>query len=138
MIKEGSLKINSFEINDKFKVDYKFCITDNECYDSYEYIVPNFKNNYDKTILKINGNIDLKETNINSNNLYEFMKNYGTIIYTVNGITKKQNVSLEEVKLSKTTINNTYYVEILKEIKDAENVSIEFNLRNNKYIYKLK
>lgn len=138
LIKEGSLKINSFEINDKFKVDYKFCITDNECYDSYEYIVPNFKNNYDKTILKINGNIDLKETSINSNNLYEFMKNYGTIIYTVNGITKKQNVSLEEVKPSKTTINNTYYVEILKEIKDAENVSIEFNLRNNKYIYKLK
>ena len=113
--------INNFDINDKFKVDYKFCITTNECYDSYEYIVPNFKNNYDKTILKISGDINLTESAIDTKNLYDFISNYGTIVYTINGQTKRQIVSLVEITPSKTKVKDTYYIEVLEEIKNADN-----------------
>lgn len=138
LIEDGTLIINEFEINNKFRVDYKFCITDSECYDSYEYMVPDFKNNYDKTILKVNGNINIIESNLKVNNLYEFINDYGSIIYTIDGKNKKQNISFAQVKPSKTSVEDTYYIEILDEIKDADSISIEFNLRNNKYIYKLK
>lgn len=138
LIKDGDLIINSFEISDRFKIDYKFCITSDECYDSYEYIVPNFRNNYDKTILKIVGNINLRESSIDSKSLYNFIENYGYILYTINGQTKKQTIPLVEVKSSKTTVKDTYYIEVLDEVKNAENIAIVFYLRNNEYVYKLK
>ena len=138
LINDGNMIINGFDINDKFKVDYKFCITTNECYDSYEYIVPNFKNNYDKTILKISGSINLTESVIDTKNLYDFISNYGTIVYTINGQTKRQIVSLAEITPSKTKVKDTYYIEVLEEIKSADSLSIEFRIRNNIYVYKLK
>lgn len=138
LINDGNMIINGFDINDKFKVDYKFCITTNECYDSYEYIVPNFKNNYDKTILKISGSINLTESAIDTKNLYDFISNYGTIVYTINGQTKRQIVSLVEITPSKTKVKDTYYIEVLEEIKSADSLSIEFRIRNNIYVYKLK
>ena len=138
IINDGELTIESFEINNKFKIDYKFCIINNECYVSYEYIVPDFRNNYDKTILKIVGNINLKESNIKTDSLFQFINNYGTIVYEINGVSKRQNISPVEIKPSKTSLKDTYYIEILNEIQNAESISLEFNLRNNKYIYKLK
>lgn len=138
LIKDGSLIINNYEIDDKFKVDYKFCITNNECYDSYEYIVPDYRGNYDKTILKISGLIDLKDSKINSNNLYNFISDFGTITYVVDGKKKKQGINFVEVKPTKTSVKDTYYIEILKEIKNADNISLEFKIRNNTYIYAIK
>lgn len=138
LISDGDLTINDFEISDKFKVNYQFCVTTDECYDSYEYIVPDFKSNYDKTLLKLSGTIDLRKSNINIDNLYEFISNYGTIIYTINSETKKQTIAFIEVKPSKTKLKDTYYLEILDEIKNADSLSIEFKIRNNSYVYKLK
>ena len=136
------IKVNKIyyikKINNKFKIDYKFCIINNECYVSYEYIVPDFRNNYDKTILKIVGNINLKESNIKTDSLFQFINNYGTIVYEIKGVSKRQNISLVEIKPSKTSLKDTYYIEILNEIQNAESISLEFNLRNNRYIYKLK
>lgn len=138
LIEKGSLVINTYEIADKFKIYYKFCITSNECYDSYEYIVPSFKSNYDKTILKLKGKVELASSNIKADNLSDFVCTYGTIVYTIDGITKKQMVSLIEIKPSKTNIKDTYYIEVLDEVKNAESISIEFRIRNSIYTYKLK
>ena len=138
LIESGTFTINDFELNDKFKVDYKFCITTSECYDSYEYIVPNFKSNYDKTILKLNGKINIEESNIKVADLYDFISKFGTLVYTINGQTKKQTISFVQVKPLKTTVKDTFYIEVLDEVKNADNISLEFDLRNNKYVYILK
>lgn len=138
LIKDGSLLIESYEINDRFKVDYKFCITNDECYDSYEYLVPDYKSNYDKTLLKIGGGINLKESNISVSNLYDFINKFGTLVYTIDGKIKRQNVSFKQVKPTKTNVQDTYYIEVLDEVKNAENISIEFKLRNRIYVYKIK
>mgnify|MGYP004568465345 CR=1 FL=1 len=138
LIKDGELTITNFEIKNKFKLDYKFCVTDNECYDSYEYIAPNFKNNYDKTVLKLVGNINFKDSSINTKSLYDFINNYGTIGYTLYGQNKKQMISFAEINPSKTNTKNVYYIEILDEIKSAQSIYFEFKIRNIKYIYKLK
>lgn len=138
LINKGVLVINNIEIDDKFRVDYKFCLTDNECYDSYEYIVPDFRNNYDKTILKIDGYVSLEESSVKVSDLYDFINKYGSLIYTIDNQTKKQNISFVQVKPSKTNLKGTYYIEVLDEVKNATNISLEFNLRNSKYVYKLK
>lgn len=138
IINDGTMMINSFEINNKFKVDYKLCITQNECYDSYEYIVPNYMKNYDKTVLKINGNIEINDSDVDIKSLYDFISKFGVFKYTVGGQDKMHNVSLTQIIPSKTNLKNTYYIEVLDELKDASSISLEFNIRNNKYIYILK
>lgn len=138
LIKDGYLLLNNYEINDKFKIDYKFCITKDECYDSYEYLVPDYKSNYDKTLLKIEGNIELKKSNISISDLYDFINKFGTLVYTIDNETKRQNISFKEVKPTKTKVKDTYYIEVLDEVKNASSISIELKLRNRIYIYKIK
>ena len=135
ILKEGTLIISEFDVNDKFQLSYNYCIDDNECMSSFEYIIPNYKNNYDKTILKLVGKINV--TNYN-NNLFNFINDYGTIIYSIDGKMKTHNVILSRVLPQKTKTTNTYYIEVLDEIKYAEHITIQFKLRNNIYNYKLK
>ncbi len=138
LIEEGTLKINSIEIADKFKVDYKFCLSNDECYNSYEYIIPNYKSNYDKTILKLDGKINLEKSKMNINDLYDLISDYTTLIYTINGETKTQNVAFARVLPQRTKLNNVYYIEVLDEVKNAESISLRITLRDNVYLYKLK
>lgn len=138
LMQNGEFIINSFEIENRFRINYQFCLTSNECYDSYEYIVPNYKSNYDKTILKINGTINLEKQNVKIDDLYDFISKFGSLVYTINGQTKRQTVSFAEVKPTKTKENDVFYIEVLEEVRDAESISLEFNLRNSKYVYVLK
>ena len=96
------------------------------------------QNNYDKTLLKIDGNVELRESNINVSNLYDFINKFGTLVYTIGNKVKRQNVSFKEVKPTRTNVKDTYYIEVLDEVKDATNISIEIKLRNKIYVYKLK
>lgn len=70
--------------------------------------------------------------------MYNFINDYGKIIYVINAEIKKITISFVKVKLNKTNLKNTYYIEALNKIQNAESILLEFNLRNNKYIYKLK
>lgn len=136
LIESGTLIINNYEFSDKFKVDYKFCVTNNECYNSYEYIVPDYKNNYDMTILKLNGNMNMIKSNINVSNFPDFVIKFGTLVYTKDGITKRCT-NLKQIKPSKTKLDDVYYIEVYDEIKDADDIAFEFKIRNTLYSYKL-
>lgn len=138
LIEDGTFIINEYEISNKIKLYYNLCITTDECYTSYEYLVPDYKSNYDKTILKITGKLNLDKTQLKAKNLYEFINNYGTIIYSINGEVKTHNIDTPRILPQKATPNQTYYIEVLDEVKDAEHISIQFKLRNNTYTYNLK
>ena len=138
MIEDGTLIINSFEIDDMFKSAYNFCLTSSECFASYEYIAPSYTSNYDKVLIKLVGKVNLIKSNMNINNLYDFVDKFGTIIYEKNGKTKTHGLSLIQALPTKSVPQNTYYIEVLDEVKDAEHVSIQFKIRNNIYLYNLK
>ena len=138
LIQDGTLIISEFEIGDKFKVGYNFCLTTNECYPSYEYIVPDYKSNYNKTLIKLVGKINLVKSNIKVKDLSDFVSKFGTVIYEKDGQVKYHNLSLVQVLPQKSIPQNTYYIEVLEDVKDAEHVSIQFKLRNHIYIYNLK
>lgn len=139
IIKNIKFKINKFEIDDKLKSVYDFCETKNICYKSYEYIVPSLTDNYEKVILKIESEIDFNNQKIkNFNNLADFIEKYGTIKYTVNGISKEMNTDIKKIQPSKGSDEGIYYFEIYKEIKNATEITLVLNIRNNIYEYKIK
>jgi len=139
-LKGGKLNLATFELKEKFKVSYKFCVTNSECYTSYEYIKPNIINNYEKAVLKVTGEV------VNSNkmdsrsliDLYSYIEKFGTLKYVIGGKEKIQKVSFKQIQPTKFKANNTYYVEVLKEVLNADEIFLEFNIRGKIYSYKLK
>ena len=70
--------------------------------------------------------------------LYVLLSRYGYIEYKIGDKTYRENGVYDEVKSSKITEDNTYYFEILSDIKDADTFVLGFNVRNKEYRYILK
>lgn len=139
ILKNGSLTIKSYDIKQKYALNYNYCITDNDCINSIEYIVPSVSGNYDKAILKLTGNISYDDnSHISSKNLYKFINLYGNITYKLGDQLKNNKVILNNIVPSDVKINNDYYIEVDKEILDANEIYLNLNIRNMKYVYKIK
>jgi len=130
------INIDNYEIGSNLTINYNFCPTKLECYESTEYVKPSL-GNYDKSLLMISGNITINDTLVNVYDLYSFISKYGKIEYTINGINKKMGVSIKRVNPVNKK-NNTEYLEIIKEIESAESISLKFYIRNKSYEYILK
>lgn len=143
LFKNISFSINNYEINDKIKATYRFCETKTVCYDSYEYIVPTFTDNYTKTILKISSTINFNEQKISGyDDLADFIETFGVIKYKVKEnneiVEKEMNTKIKRVNPIKSSEKGVYYFEIYDDIKNAMDISLILNIRNAKYEYVLK
>lgn len=133
------LTINSFDIQPSFKISYNYCYS-GECIKSYEYIKPSIMSNYNKVLLKLEGNLEINSAYRLTNvlDLYDFIYRFGTLKYEIDGKTITHPVSFKRVISNKTKHPNTYYVEVLEEVSRASKISIVFKVRNQIYEYVLK
>lgn len=132
LIGDSNITVNSFEINDKFKIQYNFKSRNGNIYPSIEYLTPKVDSNYDKLLLKINAVYNKNDSYVE--NLNKLIQVYGNIKYKINNNVKIQN-NLSLVTSTKLKEKNTYYIEINKEINNAESASLVFKIRNNEYEY---
>ena len=137
ILPDYKINITAYDIQSEYKLKYNFCVK-NECYESYEYLKPEITSNYDKAILKIRGTLT-KETSISGvYDLYDFIEKFGILSYTIDGEEKYQSVQFKEVVSKKLKEADTYYLEVLEEVKDASNISFIFTIRNKNYEYIIK
>jgi hypothetical protein len=132
-----SFTINSFEIKNRFLINYNFCIKNNECFLSKEYITPTINENFDKHILKLNVNYSNK-SNLNINTFYDFFSKFGVIEYKIGEKLYNQNSNFEELKSKKIDNKNNVYIGINSNISQADSINLIFNIRDSKYVYTLK
>ena len=75
----SKLKINSYEIKNKFTLKYTYCTPKNRCVKSVEYLTPNiFNSNYNKSLLKLDASLKL-DSNLTSdevNDLYTLIQSF--------------------------------------------------------------
>ena len=137
ILPDYKINITAYDIQSEYKLEYNFCVK-NECYESYEYLKPEVTSNYDKALLKIRGTLT-KETSLSGiYDLYDFIEKFGTLSYTIDGEEKYQSVQFKEVVSKKLRETDTYYLEVLEEVKDASNISFIFTIRNKNYEYIIK
>ena len=136
---DTNIKLEKYEIADYYRLNYKYCIqSSNKCIDSYEFLVPNNANsNYDKAILKVVGNFNFSEDSY-IKDFGSLISNFGYVEYEKNGTKYTQNTNIRTISGSKVKESNTYYVEILSTIKDADKITLGFKIRNYDYRYILK
>lgn len=138
-LKGITLKINSFDIQKEYKLSYNFCAIAGECYQSYEYLKPVNLLNYDQILMKLNINYQNKNEHINNaySKVDNFISKFARIEYKIND--KAYTLSnLKSVKPKKVTVGNDYYFEVKDDIKNANEIYIVFEIRNNIYKYNLK
>ena len=63
--------------------------------------------------------------------------NFVTISYEINGKQKSQSTNFKQVKSTKKKDKDIYYIEVNKELEEAQNISLNFNVRNKVYKYYL-
>ena len=122
------------EMNDQFKIDYELCVSDNECYQFYENIYPDLSSNYDRTLIKLKLNLNMnsyyKKLSIN-----DFVNYFASINYEIDG--KKYITNMKQIKTKKVDTKDLY-LSVNSNIKQATSINLEFNIRNYKYVYKVK
>ena len=129
--------INSYDINDSFIENYKYCISE-KCYDGTKIIKADALGKDLRTILKLNLDLDLDESlyvNRFLTNNSNFIAMFGTIIYNVNGTEKTYNGAVKNVDDIET---KNVYMEVPNEIKEASEIKLKLTIRNKEYIIKIK
>ena len=129
-------KINNFDLNNKFLIQYNHCIKENDCILSKEYLKPSIDENYDKVILKLN--IDYKSSSdLDINTFYKLLSKFGAINYK-KGDTWYLTYKFEEIVSKKVSRNNDVYVGLNSNIINSESIKIVFDVRGLRYEYILK
>lgn len=135
-LKDINFKINSFQISSKIPIKYNYCYKSNDCIESIEYLKPTVDSNYDKVILKLD--VSYNSNSKNYSNFYKFFEKYGSITYKTNGKEYIQKNGFEQLKSNKLKEKNVVYISVVEDILNADEISIDFNIRNKKYKYILK
>lgn len=128
--------INSVEISNIFRVDYNYCIQD-QCYPSYEYLVPTLSGTEDKVLIKINGSV-IGNSSSKYENLSSFINYFGYLEYQIGDQIKTVSLSTQNIKPTKTTVQDVCYIETTKEATTAEKINLVFKIRNKTYKYVVK
>ncbi|MBQ2946885.1 MAG: hypothetical protein IJE04_03445 [Bacilli bacterium] len=138
---EGALngvefKINKYYLNDKFELKYNYCIKENDCISSKEYLKPSIDENYDKVILKLNVDYN-SSSELDVDSFYKILSKFGTVLYKISdnwfAIYK-----FEEITSKRVSTQKDVYIGINSNIMDADSIKIVFNVRGLKYEYILK
>lgn len=130
-------KINSFDIKDKFLIKYNYCVSDNDCVLSKEYIKASIDENFDKYVLKLDVEF-FNNSNVDAVNFYEFFNDFGSIHYKKGETWYLQKSKFEELKSKKVDNKNNVYMGINSNILNSDSIKLVFNIRGSKYQYLLK
>lgn len=135
LLNKYELKFRELSLNNTYHIDYKICINNSaECYNYYEVVQPKLSGNIDKAIFKVAGELNIPEDG-NIKTFDKLVASFGSLVYKINGTEKKYQL---KDQYNKTHDDGNYYFEINKEILDAEEVNLVLDVRNNKYIIKVK
>ena len=130
-------KIDNYSIDEYVLINYKYCIKENDCLDSKEYLRPTINTNFDKYILTLNIKYS-NNSSVNSNSFYDLLDKFGTIYYKIGDVWNTQNTGFEQIKSKKASESNIEYIGIDSIIKNAEEIKLVFNIRDYRYEYILK
>ena len=121
----GSLTITSYELNQKFAYEYNYEINGQPYTGKLNIISLN------NTILKLEITAQIPKTFTT----FSLIDTYGEIKYKVAGVEYTSKVLNNKTPGS---YNKGLYLEVDKEVANAENIWLELTIRNKKYIYNLK
>ena len=136
IIKDTSIVIENYELSSIFTIQYNYCTSENNCFESIEYLKSGTDYNIPTILLKLSGQV-VNDSISKTSNLFDYLNYFGKIEYELSGEKKEMTIPFKKVKPKKTIINDLY-IEVPSELENADKIDIKLNIRNKIYIYHLK
>lgn len=134
IFKDSTLSIDKIETSDYFQLSYDFYANKTRHYTSYEFMRADVARvNQDRCVMRIEGSFNT--TNKNVKNLYNLFYNYGHIEYRIGDDLYQQNNGFTLLTPKKVKEENVYYIEVLDNIRQADSISLVFNIRGTTYTF---
>ena len=136
----ASLKVKSYELGDKFKVEYRYCYGTDKCINSSEYVTPTATGSYLKTLMKMDVDFSV-DKNVNGSQITTFtgfLNTFATINYKIDDKWLSQKISTQVVKPKVGRDDAHYYIEVPSDVKKASEINFTFKIRDKVYKYVLK
>ena len=137
IFKNSILTVSSYEMKDSFKEEYEYYIN-NELKKGIQTIFPETTNRGESKIIKIKTNLEVDETSIVS----KYIKNAGDLFDKYGLISYRYQGSYKTVKLTKIKVDyqadNFAYMQIPKEVENANKASLILRIRGVKYTFPLE
>ena len=124
---EETIILDGYEFVDNLNYSYRICHSSNCATHTGIYAAPSgYK------IMKIS----FASNNFEGKDMIDFSSKYGKMKY----INNKNTESVVEIKnpLNKTYYGKYLYIKVPNEIVESTSIELDFTIRNNKYIYKLR
>jgi len=132
-----SFNIKNFDIKKIYKINYNYCIKENDCLNSIEYLTPTLNKNFDKVILMLD--VDFSNNSKFTNmNFYNFFEKFCSLYYKKDGVWYSQGSDFELIKSRKSNQKNKIYVGVNDKIMNSDSIKLVYKIRNSKYEYILK
>jgi len=128
--------VNRADINTTFENDYTYCYS-NVCFPSKEYLKPELNTNYDKALLKLKISYDANKDMTNLKSVNDLIKYYGKIEYQI-GDNEYYETALTLITPKHNDNQNIYYLEVKKEIMNADKIYFVLDIRNYTYMFSIK
>lgn len=126
--------LKKYATSRNYEYSYEICVLD-DCSWKTGVISPN--NILKNKLIEIDYTLSIDQ----NSNLYKFVKNdssfyntFMTLTYTLNGNEKNMKFN----SISNSNVNDKIFMEVSREIEDADEIVLEIHTRKVKYIYKLK
>ena len=127
---KSKIKISNVDVQTKYKLTNTKVINDQD-YDLVEYLVPTASDNEEKAIMKIT--YEESDSNVNFATL---LTRYGRIEYQINE-EKKDGTIYAFLNPTLLKEDNTYYVQVSKQVLYGKNRTINIKIRDQIYKYKI-
>lgn len=134
----SSFVINSYDLQKNYVLNYNFCFDTNKCFNSIEYVKPSIVNNYDKVLLKLNAELNISNELYKNKSFVDFVKLYGNFKYKIDNVEKDDKTILKSVDPIRVKDKNVYYLELISEALNSNELSLVLKVRDYVYIYKIR
>ena len=136
ILEDTSLYISKYQIEEKFKEDYIYCVEDN-CKEGVYVVTPQMSDKGDLLLLKLDTTIKVDEdAKINKyiKTPSDLLEYYGILKYTTYGNVNTISINTVDIKYNE---NKYAYIEVPFEIVNASKIELIFNVRGLKYTVNL-
>lgn len=137
VLKETSLIIGEYEIGEKFKEKYRYCILE-ECNDATYVVIPQRSSRGDQVALKLKTTLSMDESlyiNKFIKSSSDLLDYYGSLKYRVHGLYK--HADLEVIKAEPLKDKYSYF-QVPADILEADKIELIILIRGKKYTINLK
>lgn len=132
-LKDTTLYVNDYNINDTYTYDYNYCNSNNEC--SLKKNAVSNNSNTKKTLIALTSDVKYDtSTNYSMYGQNDFYNNFVTFEYVYNGNTYTSSVTDKSVS---NDISQSKVLEVDYNMKYATSINMVVTVRNQKYIISL-